>query len=297
MAGAVETISTLNSMVRTILAAVILMAVGAGGWWGYRTLEAGERESRERDEAMAEARLELESRARRLEENDRLLASNERELLAKEGRIRVQQAEIQSLERDVQEKERRIEEIQTAMRLLKVDRRLARLTVLDQGVDRDTGKLFSRVEFVELDGDGVPMDEPRVFSIEGAVVYVDNWIVKFDERYVEEADVLRSTSLVLFRRIFGEYQEPTDGFVIDAVGVRPKAYASGAPLSEFERRIWEDFWQIANDPDRAAKMGIRAAHGEAVSMRVEPGRSYRLMLRASDGLSIVPEEPRRGPVM
>jgi hypothetical protein len=64
-------------------------------------------------------------------------------------------------------------------------------------------------------------------------------------------------------------------------------------MSDFEQRIWSDFWSIANDPQRAAGLGIRAAHGEAVSMKVATGRSYRLELRASGGLSIVPAEGRR----
>ncbi|MHC4416329.1 MAG: hypothetical protein ACYS0G_13715 [Planctomycetota bacterium] len=296
MTGPIETLSTFNSVVRTILAGVVVTAVAGGGWWGYRTLEAGKQESRLRDEALDEARLELEQQTRLLAEKDRLLASNERELIDKAERIRAQTTEIASLEEDVRENERRIEQLETAMHLLKVDQRLARLTVLDQSAEPDTGRLFSKVEFVELDERGEPMDEPRVFSIKGSVVYVDNWVVKFDEHYVEEADELRATSLVLFRRIFGEYQEPTDGYQLDRVGVRPKAYSRGAPLSDFEQKIWGDFWQIANDPRRAAELGIRAAHGEAVSMKVQKGKRYRLILRSSDGLSIVPEkDPRPQP--
>ena len=157
------------------------------------------------------------------------------------------------------------------MTLLKVDERLARLTVIDQGPDPRSGKLISTVEFVELDKRGRPIEESRVFDITGDIVYVDNWVVKFDEHFIEEADELRSTTLVLFRRIFGEHQQPTDGFVLDRVGIRPNAYSRGEPLSEFEERIWNDFWQIANAPERAAALGIRAAHGEAVSMKVRKG--------------------------
>ena len=61
-------------------------------------------------------------------------------------------------------------------------------------------------------------------------------------------------------------------------------------MSEFERRIWRDFWEFANEPQEAAQMGIRAAHGEAVSVKLRPGRHYRVQLRASDGLSITPEQ-------
>ena len=40
---------------------------------------------------------------------------------------------------------------------------------------------------------------------------------------------------------------------------------------------------------KARKIGIRAAHGDAPSMKVKKGHSYRVLLRASGGLSIEPE--------
>ena len=63
-------------------------------------------------------------------------------------------------------------------------------------------------------------------------------------------------------------------------------------MSAFEERIWSEFWNIANDPRQAEELGIRAAHGEAPSIKVRPGKSYLIHLRASDGLSITPEDIR-----
>ena len=40
---------------------------------------------------------------------------------------------------------------------------------------------------------------------------------------------------------------------------------------------------------KARELGIRAAHGQAVSIKTQKGKSYRILLRASDGLSIVPD--------
>ena len=191
----------------------------------------------------------------------------------------------------------KIARLDTALRLLKVNHRLARLTAVDQTLDTsgEEDQLYSIVEFEELNDDGQPIDEPRQFRIKGDVVYLDNWIVKFDDKYIEQSDLDRSTSLVLFRRIFGEFQNPNDGYLIDESGVRPTAYARGGRMSEFERKIWNDFWNIANDPAAARDLGIRAAHGDAVSIKVQKGKSYRVMLRASDGLSIVPEEAPADP--
>ncbi len=49
--------------------------------------------------------------------------------------------------------------------------------------------------------------------------------------------------------------------------------------------IWNRFWELANDPEEARKLGIRAAHGEAPSMKMMKDKIYKLTLRASGGLS------------
>jgi hypothetical protein len=166
---------------------------------------------------------------------------------------------------------------------------VARLTVLDQTRDEEADELHSVIEFVELGPHGEPLGPGKQFRIRGDIVFIDNWVVKFEDSYIEEAALDRSTSLVMFRRIFGEFQEPRHGFLIDDEGRRPLAYGRGGTMSELEEKIWGDFWTIANDPQMAAELGIRAAHGEALSIRLQKGKAYRIMLRASDGLSIVPE--------
>jgi hypothetical protein len=133
-----------------------------------------------------------------------------------------------------------------------------------------------------------------LIELPGDVVYIDNWMVKFDDKYVENGDIARGTSLCLFRRIFSEQQVPNEGVSLDEVGMRPQAYASGGELSEFEQRLWKDFWEIANNPTRAAEMGIRAANGEAVNIKVRDGKTYMIELRASGGLSIRPSPDAAG---
>jgi hypothetical protein len=176
--------------------------------------------------------------------------------------------------------------METAMHLLKIDQRLARLDVV--AIDRDeTGNaVSSTLEFVELAPSGEELSKPRRFELPGDVIYIDNWVVKFDDNYIEKGDIERGTSLCLFRRIFSEQQKPTQGFSLDEIGMRPQAYARGGQLSDFEKRLWSDFWGFANDPIKAAEAGIRAANGEAVSIQIREGASYNVSLRASGGLSI-----------
>ena len=216
MGQGLETLKTLNSITRTGLTIVIVGGIAGGGWWGYRTIDSGKRNARDQAAALEQAHRDLEDRTLALAARDRLVAEQTREL--------------DRLGTDLQESKLRVDQLSTAMQLLKVDQRLARLTVIDQGPDPETGRLSTTVEWVELNEAGRPLDEPRVFTISGDVVYVDNWVVKFDEAYIEAADELRSTTLVLFRRIFGEHQQPTDGYVLDRVGPLGRPVIAGKIL-------------------------------------------------------------------
>ncbi len=270
-----ESLATINSLIRTGLAVLLVGLIGAGGYYGYRTYNA-------RELAMQATVEELSQARNKLAEKDSQLQQQQEELTAKNQ-------QIVALNLDIQEKARKIEKLDTSLRLLKVNHRVAWLTVLEQDVEPQTRQLYTVGQFVEVNDKGDKLGEPKQFRIQGDVIYVDNWVVKFDDKYVEQAEIDRSTSLVLFRRLFGEAQTPNDGIPLDAVGSRPQAYANGNQISPFEKRIWDDFWTIANDPARAKEMGIRAAHGEAPSMKLQKGKSYKIELRASDGLSITPD--------
>ena len=88
----------------------------------------------------------------------------------------------------------------------------------------------------------------------------------------------------------GEHQKPAEGMPLDPVGARPAAYRAEYEMSAEEQEIWGNFWEIANSPELAEKAGVRAAHGEAPYMQLKPNKTYRIELRASGGLTIVPEK-------
>ena len=311
MSRLIDSLSTINSFVRTLLALVVVGGAGTVGYFAYTNvnsnqiaIENKEKELLEKQQELTDARSdladtqqqlghvrgELDSVTQSLKSTQETLEETQRELGQKSKLLEEKEQEIVVLNQDLEAKQLELERLAAAMRLLKVNHRVARLAVIDQETDPDTNDLYSKIEFVELDDNGKPIDEPKEFRIKGDVVYIDNWVVKFEDKYVEQADLDRATSLVLFRRIFGEFQEPSDGFRLDEVGERPEVYAQGSDITPFEKRIWDDFWDIANDEAKARSLGIRAAHGEAPSIRVQNGKSYRVMLRASDGLSIRPEQ-------
>lgn len=256
-----NTVATVNNTIRTVLAAVVLFFLGGTGWVVYD----------------------------KLTHEQRALQTAQDLLSQTQGQLGEAEQQIGKLEEDLAQAVVQIDQLETSMRLLKMDQRLAQLDVIDQVRDEQE-VIQTTVRFTELTPDGDPIGEPREFTIDGDVIYIDNWVVKFEDEFVEQAHLQRGTSLALFRRIFGEQQKPIDGFELDRVGLLPQAYARGGQPSEFEKEIWDQFWVFANDREKAQEKGIRAAHGEAVSIKTQEGKSYRIVLRASDGLSIVPME-------
>jgi hypothetical protein len=289
VSGVVETVNVLNSAVRTVLGLVLVGGLGYGGWYGYSIFT-------EKDEATNRATKELAEAKSALTRAENDILEKEQTLVRKNVELQEQAVEINTLHVKVDEQKQEITKLDTSLRLLKVDQRVARLTVMDQSTNAD-GELFSLIEFQDLDESGEPLDQPKQFKIKGDIVYIDTWVVKFEDKYVEAADIERGTSLVLFRRLFGEFQEPQQGFLLDQTGQRPTAYARGSALSEFEKRIWDDFWNVANDENKQYELGIRAAHGEAPSYKIEKGATYIIKKRASAGLDFdrVPTPPRRDP--
>lgn len=209
------------------------------------------------------------------------LRERERELADREARI-------ESLEQELSAAAARIQELELALRLLKVDHRVARIEVLDQRPSAERpGEVETTLRFQEIAPDGRPLGAGSTLTVLGRVAYVDALVVKFDDAHVEAGDALRGTSVCLFRRLFGEHQEPSLGFPLDPVGVRPIPYGSPEDgVSALEVDLWRRFWDYANDPVLARQAGVRAAHGEAPYMELRPGGRYLVELRASGGLSI-----------
>lgn len=252
-----KTIQAINSLLTTLVALGIFAILAVASWFGYHTYFGRE-------------------------EAEKKLAAREAEIEGLKGDLQERDKQIVSLNKEVSR-------LDTANRLLKIDHRVAYVDVLSQQAGKD-GELATKFSFVEVDQQGKPLENPRVFSVKGDMIHIDAFLVHFSDKSVEEGDPLRSTSLCLFKRIYGDKQKPEEAFAVDPVGSQPAAYRGGKEVSDLEREIWGKFWEIANDAKKAGEMGVRSAGGEGVWHKVVPGKRYKILLRASGGLSVTPED-------
>lgn len=191
-------------------------------------------------------------------------------------------------------KDRQIEEQRRVIGELgqKLDRSWASDLVADLRVDAvENGTM--KLTFIQYQpGTEKPVFR-KDFTLPGEEVYVDALVVSFERPLVEAADGLRGKSLLLFRRAFGDKQQPVEGVALTAAGTAdvPAIYAVDASPSDFEKQIWADFWQLANDPTKAKERGVRVAQGEAPHVKAAPGQVYKLTLRAAAGLEMTPRIP------
>ena len=253
MSKLMENVKTVNSVVRTGIFACLMGGLGYGSYVGYNEYIKPGIEAKkvfaELDELKAEYQLKSNELDQTIIENDKLKTSN---------------------------------------RLLKVDRRMANIEILDL-LKNENGEPSMQVRFTELDRNNQPLSAPKEFELRGDKMYVDCLVVKFDDKYIEQADALRSASLCVFKSIFGNLDGPEGSKPLDTHSQDdyPAVYTDNAK-SRFEQQIWGDFWRLANDEQSQEELGIRAIHGQANYMKVQKGKIYKVTVRASGAPSLEP---------
>jgi hypothetical protein len=200
---------------------------------------------------------------------------------ADKARITVLEGEVTRLEGEIVKREVQLKYLRQRRRVARVDQ------VVRIPEPESQGGSLTSFRFQEVDEAGLPLGPAQPFTIRGDIAYFEALVVKFDDAFVEQNDLLKGSSLLLFRRVFGEHQAPADGFPLDAVGQRPAGYESDpAAGSLFYQDLWSRFWEYSLDPEVVRQAGVRAMHGEAPFVKLAPGKAYEIDLRSSEGLVI-----------
>ena len=252
-------LKTVNSTVRTLIALAMIAFVGTGSYMGYDKYIRPGIEAEQAKQDLAELQNQFEKQNQKLEK----LTSENHELV-------------------------------TSLTLLKVDARKANVKVMEKGVGED-GEPYMEVRFTEFDANGEPIGGAKDFTLRGDKLYLDCWTVSFKDKYVEQSDALRSASLCVFKKIYGNTDGPDNGFALDHQSKDPNApppiYKS-PEQNKFEAQIWSDFWAFCNDGDKQDLFGIRNSQGKAVYVYGEEGKTYEVIVRASGELSFHPLESK-----
>jgi hypothetical protein len=68
----------------------------------------------------------------------------------------------------------------------------------------------------------------------------------------------------------------------------PPGIYNDSTQRDFEQQIWADFWKVCNDPQLQDELGIRTSQGQTSYVKPIEGKTYRVNIRASGGMSLKP---------
>lgn len=174
---------------------------------------------------------------------------------------------------------RKNERLQQAILELTVEEEIGTARVLERW--KQDGRLWQRIELVERErGPSRAPIREREFSLPGEEIYFDAMVVKFDGQLVMDG---KERALFIWRRVFSEAMAPEDGIRLEEPGAVPERYRDwlGRLPLRHRQMFWSEIWELANQPRHLEPLGIRAIYGSAVYQRMEPGKTYRLMINSS----------------
>lgn len=220
-------------------------------------------------------------------EHERQLVERDERIARLETDVAVQADRIEEQDVEIERQSAEIDRLELARALLRLDHRIAKIEVVRQGpADDGSGGMETEVNFMELGDDGEPLGPGVPMTIKGTRIYIDGLVVKFEDEYIEEGDHLRGTSVCLFQRLFSDQVSPENGIAIDAKFPHPLPFDGDNLPDPLYSHLFEKIWDYANDPEAAAKLGVRAIQGEAPSIEARAGKTYRVELRQSGGMTI-----------
>ena len=168
---------------------------------------------------------------------------------------------------------------------LEADSRIAEVLVTGVSYDETTGKKFTRIKLLEYDTKDRPM-EPKYFTFPGNVIQFQSLVIRFDDLYIRNRDLLKGRSAYIFWKVFMLEGENTVEYEITKLNEIPQGYKIDNISSAFEERLWRRFWDYALDQKEAKKMGIKNAQIEAPGTMFIPGTLYTIKIEHDGGMRI-----------
>lgn len=165
------------------------------------------------------------------------------------------------------------------------DSRIAEVLVTDVKYDEQSGKTFTTIKFLEYNINQEPL-APRYFTFPGNIIQFQSLVIRFDDLYIRNKDLLKGKSAYLFWKVFMLDGPNTLEYGIAKINEIPQGYKIYNVEHSFEKRLWEKFWGYALDTKEAKKTGIKNAQIEAPGMMFIPGTLYTIRIEHDGGIRI-----------
>ncbi len=168
---------------------------------------------------------------------------------------------------------------------LSAESRIAEVLVTKSEFNEQTKKVETTIKFLEYDAKGNPL-LPKYFTFHGNVIQFQSLVIRFADHFVKTGDKLKGKSAYLFMKAFVLDDNQTQVFEITKSQDIPTGYKTDEVRSEFEARLWEDFWKYALDPQARERTGIKNVQVEAPGSIFVPGTIYTLYIEHDGGIRI-----------
>jgi len=168
---------------------------------------------------------------------------------------------------------------------LQADSRVAEILVTGVNYNEVDRKKYTTIKFLEYDSKGNPL-EPRYFDFSGNIIQFQSLVVRFDDKYIRQADRLKGKSVYLFWKVFMLDGAKTQEYDITKINEVPQGYKLEGQETSVETEFWSRFWEYALDPQMAKLGGIKNAQIEAPGTMFIPGNLYTIRIEHDGGLRI-----------
>ena len=168
---------------------------------------------------------------------------------------------------------------------LEAESRVAEVLVTNVQYDENEKKLKTTIKFLEYDTKARPL-KPKYFTFPGNIIQFQSLVIRFDDIHIRTADKLRGKSAYLFWKVFMLDGKNTQEYDITPTSQVPEGYKIEGDKSEFEKKLWKQFWYYALNSEEAKKAGIKNAQIEAPGTVFIPGMLYTIKVEHDGGIRI-----------
>ena len=168
---------------------------------------------------------------------------------------------------------------------LSADSRIAEVLVTQSRFDEKTQKIETTIKFLEYDAKTKPL-EPRYLTFQGNIIQFQSLVIRFQDKLVQAGDKVRGRSAYFFLKAFVLDSQNTQVFDLTEVSEIPRGYKVPGVKSDFEKKLWEEFWSYALDPRARERAGIKNAQIEAPGSMFLPGTIYTIKIEHDGGIRI-----------